>query len=486
MKLSMLLGSVQSQTVTPVRKAPADPEITGISSHSRWIQPGHLFVMVKGHRNDGRRFAQQAARQGASAILGGEAVEGLRIPQYVVGDVRAALADLASEFYGEPSRALTCIGITGTNGKSTTAYLLSSIYRTYGDNPGMMGTLGHGIFGALVPGKNTTPDAVTVQRLMREFIERRSGAVVMEVSSHAIDQERVRSIHFDAAVFTNLTRDHLDYHATFDQYMETKARLFDELSPTALAVVNADDPSATRMALATRGNIMRYGIDAPDIEWRGRILEADLRGTRFEVRGPSLCSVFHTRLMGVHNVYNCLSSIATSASLGVDEHSIRCGIEAVTRVPGRLEKITAPGRPTVFVDFAHTDDALDKVLSSLKAHVPGKLYALFGAGGDRDQTKRPRMGRAAGRHADEIFLTSDNPRSEDPLEILEQVRAGTGGTPCRVILDRRAAIETAISEAGEQDVILIAGKGHETFQAIGDSLQPFDDREVAREVLSST
>ena len=486
MKLSLLLDSVRTQSVTPVRSLVDDPDITGISSHSRWIQPGHLFVMIRGHQQDGRRFVQQAIRQGASAVLGGEPIEGLPIPQYVVGDVRSALADLASEFYGEPSRALTCVGITGTNGKSTTAYLLSSIYRAYGDNPGMMGTLGHGIFGALVPGKNTTPDAVTIQRLMREFIERRSGAVVMEISSHAIDQQRVRGIAFDAAVFTNLTRDHLDYHATFDQYMETKAKLFDELSPTALAVVNADDPCASRMILATRGQIMRYGMNARDIEWRGRVLEADLEGTRFEVRGPNMCGVFQTRLMGVHNVYNCLAAIATAASLGVDEHSLRCGIEAVTRVPGRLEKVSAPGMPTVFVDYAHTDDALEKVLQSLRPHVPGKLRVLFGAGGDRDRTKRPRMGRAAAAHSDEMILTSDNPRSEDPIEILEQVRAGAGGHPCRMILDRREAIETVIRESSRDDVILIAGKGHETFQAVGDSLQPFDDREVAREVLSST
>lgn len=485
MLLSSLLTAVEPQSVVSTYGSPSvDPEITGIACNSRTIQPGNLFVMIRGQRFDARDFATDAVRRGASAIIGESFVEGIDIPQYVVSDPRSVLADLAAEFYGEPSRALTCVGITGTNGKSTTAYLLSSIYRVLGDNPGMLGTLGHGIFGALLPGKNTTPDALTLQSMLREFVERGSMTAVMEVSSHGLAQGRVRGIHFDAAVFTNLTHDHLDYHASFDEYRETKARLFDELSPLAVAVLNADDEATKRMGLLTRARVVRYGIDRSDVEWTARVLERGFDGTRFEVRGPNLCSQIHTRLLGEFNVSNCLAAIATAASLGVPEQAIRAGIESVVRVPGRLERISIPGKPMVLVDYAHTDDALENVLRSLRPHVSGRLITVFGAGGDRDASKRPRMGRVVAEFADEVILTSDNPRNEDPAVIAAEVRSGMGTRPVTIELDRRRAIEMAIDLAKNGDAVLIAGKGHETYQVIGDRTHRFDDREVAREILS--
>ncbi|MBK9384753.1 MAG: UDP-N-acetylmuramoyl-L-alanyl-D-glutamate--2,6-diaminopimelate ligase [Planctomycetes bacterium] len=486
MRLSALLSAVEPKAVlSTYGNNGRDPEITGIACNSRCVQPGHLFVMIRGVRHDARDFANDAVRRGASAIVGETFVDGVEVPQYVVSDPRRVLADLASEFYGEPSRALTCVGITGTNGKSTTAYLLSSIYRALGDNPGLIGTLGHGIFGALVPGKNTTPDALTIQALLREFVERGSMTTVMEVSSHGIAQGRVRGIHFDAAVFTNLTHDHLDYHSSFDDYRETKARLFDELSPLAVAVLNADDESGKRMGLLTRARVVRYALDRNDVEWSARVLERSLEGSRFEVRGPSMCTQIQTRLLGRHNVMNCLAAAATAATLGVPEQAIRAGIESVSRVPGRLERVSVPGKPIVLVDYAHTDDALENVLRSLRPHVSGRLITVFGAGGDRDATKRPRMGRVVAELSDEIVITSDNPRSEDPAAIAAEVQSGMGSRTATVELDRRRAIERAIEFAQHGDAVLIAGKGHETYQVIGSQTTRFDDREVAREILSA-
>ncbi|CAN5745737.1 UDP-N-acetylmuramoyl-L-alanyl-D-glutamate--2,6-diaminopimelate ligase [soil metagenome] len=443
--------------------------VAGVTHDSRLVVPGMLFACLRGARHDGHTHAASAVAAGAVALLVDHEVA-LGVPQLVVEDTRRALGTLAALVYGQPSRALTMVGITGTNGKTTTAHLLASILRASGRRTGVIGTL---------TGVHTTPEAPELQARLAAARDDGVAAIVMEVSSHALALHRADGTHFDVAVFTNLGVDHLDLHGTAEEYFRAKARLFSpELAD--VGVTNVDDPHGRLLADAAPIDIVAYShadATAVDVEvgriaftWRGR-----------RVRLP---------LGGPFNVMNALAAATTAATLGIELDAIVAGLAAVETVPGRFELVTfSPTAPVVIVDYAHTPDGLEEVLGAARQVAPGRVVVVFGCGGDRDAGKRPLMGAVAARLADHVVVTSDNPRSEDPAAIISAVLAGIDGADPAVTArvdveaDRAAAIELAIAAAGPDDVVVIAGKGHETTQTTGDRVVSFDDRDVARRIM---
>ncbi len=462
---------------------PPDPRVAGIALHSGRVCEGDIFVAIPGAKQDGATFAGEAVRRGAAAAVVRRPIPDLPIPQVVVPDPRAAAAEVAAAWVGHPARRLLCVGVTGTNGKTTTTYFLRAILEATGRKVGLLGTVAYDLLARSLPAPNTTPDAVALQGHLRELLDAGADACVMEVSSHALDQSRVRGIAYDAAVFTNLTPEHLDYHADLDAYREAKARLFDGLAPGAVAALCAEDPSARRMGERTRASVLRYGI-SPDASVRAEGIEPGLDGIRFRLLARGRSAPIALRMPGLHNVLNALGASAAALGLGVPIETVAQGLAGVGGVPGRLERVDAGSPFRVVVDYAHTDASLEAVLSGLRPLVKGRLLVVFGCGGDRDRTKRPRMGAVAARHADLLYLTSDNPRSERPLRILEEIRSGVGRADGVVLEpDRGAAIHASIRAARRGDLVLIAGKGHERVQIVGREIRPFDDREVAREAL---
>ncbi len=461
-----------------------DVEVRGVTCDSRQVQPGALFVAVAGNRLDGGAFVDEAIRRGAAAIVSERAVAGSPVPVLVVPRAREALADLAARFHGDPTSRLNVVGVTGTNGKTTTTFLLRSIFEAAGQKTGLLGTIQHAVGPRLLPSDNTTPGADTLQRYFAEMAQAGCRSAAMEVSSHALDQDRVRGVRFAAAIFTNLTRDHLDYHPTPEAYRDAKGRLFEGLGPRAIAALNADDETSAVYAARTRARVVRYGLGGG--EEVGAVVElGTFNGTRLRIRLGGEEMVLHTRLIGTHNVYNILGAAACAWAMGHDLEHIKAGIENLASVPGRLEPVDCGQDFAVLVDYAHTDDALRNVMQCLRPLVRGRLILVFGCGGDRDRGKRPRMGRVAAELADQVVLTSDNPRSEGPLDIIREVEGGIEDrSRCLIEPDRRGAIKLAVSLARKDDAVLIAGKGHETYQILRDQTRPFDDRLVAREVLS--
>ena len=465
--------------------------VVGVSSDSRTVQPGELFIATPGSRDDGLLHVGEALARGATSVLADRKPE---LPEGVgfvgVPDVPLAKAVVADTFYGQPSRRLKVVGITGTNGKTTTAYLLRAMLSREGVATGLVGTLG-ALLGddEHVELSNTTPDALELQRLLAQMVDRGLSAVVMEVSSHSLVQHRVRGVDFDVGVFTNLSQDHLDYHGTMEAYGDAKALLFEGLAPEAVAVLNADDPFCSGLARRTRASVVRYGFSDP-VHVRGDVSRSDSEGSAFRLvagaRGLSLpCE---TRLVGRHNVANALAAGAAALSLGVSPTAVATGLASLPAVPGRLQPVECGQDFRVLVDYAHTPDALEKVLSQLRPLTRGRLAVVFGCGGDRDRGKRPLMGAVAARLADDVYVTSDNPRSEDPQAILEDILRGMrgDGPPGQRRLahaDRREAIRQACLAAQGGDIVLVAGKGHETTQTLGDEVLPFDDCAVTREVL---
>jgi len=479
---------------------PAGVQVTGVACDSRRVRPGDVFVAVRGGAVNGEHFAPDAVRRGAVAVVAERRLDlAPQVTQFVVRDARRALAALASAFYGRPSEELHVVGITGTNGKTTTAFLVRSILEGAGAACGLIGTIAYDLGDGPLASSMTTPDAPRIQSMLRDMADAGLRYAVMEVSSHALDQRRTDFIRFEAGVLTNLSGDHLDYHGTPAAYREAKARLFQSLRPNAWAVLNADDPQA--FDLTTPAGRLWYTTNGADAEppAPGRRLvageiETGLEATRFRLRVEPAEGLeaepirLNLPLIGRHNVANALAAAGAALALGCSLEEVRRGLEGVGPVPGRLERVVPsrrrPGLPQVVVDYAHTHDALDSVLSTLKPLAEGRLIVVFGAGGDRDRTKRPKMGRAVERWADLAWITSDNPRSEDPDEIIEEICQGIEdlGRFHRVP-DRREAIEQAIRAARGGDLVLIAGKGHETTQTLGDKVIEFDDRQVAREVL---
>jgi UDP-N-acetylmuramoyl-L-alanyl-D-glutamate--2,6-diaminopimelate ligase len=442
--------------------------VVGVTHDSRRVQPGMLFACLRGAHHDGHTHAAAAVAAGAAALLVDHQIA-LDVPQVVVEDTRRALGPVAALVYDEPSRALSVVGITGTNGKTTTAYLLASILRAAGRTTGVIGTL---------TGVHTTPEAPELQARLATARAEGTEAIVMEVSSHALALHRADGTHFAAAVFTNLGTDHLDLHGTTEEYFRAKARLFSpELS--AIGITNVDDRHGRLLADAEPIPMVPYSRDdASDVEVGPGRLAFTWRGVRLEVP-----------LGGPFNVMNALAAATAAATLGIAPAAIVAGLAAVDPVPGRFERVGTSDAPTVLVDYAHTPDSLEEVLVAARAVTARRLFVVFGCGGDRDAGKRPQMGAVAARLADHVVVTSDNPRSEDPASIIAAVLEGidtsdpASGAVVDVELDRAVAIARAIEAAGDGDVVVIAGKGHETTQTIGDEVRPFDDRVVAARVL---
>jgi UDP-N-acetylmuramoyl-L-alanyl-D-glutamate--2,6-diaminopimelate ligase len=462
-------------------------EVATVTHDSRLVTPGAAFACIRGATSDGHDHAPAAVGAGATALLV-ERILPLPVAQARVADVRAVLGPVAARCFGEPSRAMTCLGVTGTNGKTTVTYLLEAIATAAGLRSGLVGTLGTRIAGEEVPGVLTTPEASDLQALLARMRDAQVSLVAMEVSSHALAQHRVDGTHFAVACFTNLSPDHLDFHGSLDAYFEAKASLF-EADRTAAAAVNVDDPRGAvlaRRAVANRLSVRTFGMDVT-ADVTAEVVEAGA-ATRFALRAAGRRAVILSPLVGRFNVSNSLAAAATALEAGIPFAAVAEGLQSPVRVPGRLERVDA-GQPfSVLVDYAHSPDALARVLGVARALAGDRrVLVVFGAGGDRDREKRPSMGRAVGDAADLAVLTSDNPRSEDPASIAAAVVPGldASGAKYTVELDRRAAIRQVLDEAAPGDVVVIAGKGHETGQTTNGVTHPFDDRTVVREELEA-
>lgn len=463
-------------------------EIADITTDSRAVREGTLFCAVRGTAGDGHRFLADAARAGAWAALVEEREPSLvfDLEQIRVTDGREAASWAAAEFFGDPWNELTMVGITGTNGKTTSAAILRHLLSSR-EPSASIGTLGAvGADGRVIPGTEglTTPGPIDLCRWLRRLSDGGVRAVAMEVSSHALDQDRARAARFDAALFTNLTRDHLDYHGTLEAYRAAKLKLVELLKPGGAAVFNADDAAWDRVD-AGSARAVRFGLTAPTADVRAEDVSFGSGRMEWTLRTPTGSARVDLPLLGLFNVSNALGAAAVLWSLGWDEASIAEGLASLPQVPGRLERVPTPrGAPTVLIDFAHTPDALERALGAVRPLVKGELVAVFGAGGDRDRGKRPEMGRVAATLADRSVVTSDNPRTEDPESILDDIERGMGRAPRRRILDRREAIRFAVESASADDLVLLAGKGHETYQIWGTEKRPFDEREIVAELFA--
>jgi UDP-N-acetylmuramoyl-L-alanyl-D-glutamate--2,6-diaminopimelate ligase len=457
-------------------------DIAGLAYDNRVVGPRDLFFCVRGFTRDGHEFAADAVARGAAALVVDHIVDA-DIPQVVVEDVRRAMPPVAAAFYGDPTGHLDLVGITGTNGKTTTAYLVRALLEADGRQSGLLGTVKSVIGGTELALERTTPEAIDLQRAFRAMLDAGDSACVMEVSSHALELGRVDAAHFAVGVFTNLTQDHLDFHPTMEDYFEAKRKLFTEVGARQ-AVLNLDDPHGLR--LATDPEILApltFALDHPGATYRADDVRTGLSGSRFALHSPDGVAELSSPLRGRFNVSNVIAAFAAARALGVPFDTAVAAVERAGQVPGRFETVDEGQRFAVLVDYAHTPDSLENVLSSARDLTDGKLHVVFGCGGDRDRKKRPLMGEIAARMADHVFVTSDNPRSEDPDAIIAEILVGID-RPVDHDADRRAAIFAAVAEAREGDVIVIAGKGHEQGQefAGGDKI-PFDDVSVAREAL---
>jgi UDP-N-acetylmuramoyl-L-alanyl-D-glutamate--2,6-diaminopimelate ligase len=493
MTWSDLLDVLRSRGLVHADELPTPPvagALTGIAYDSRRVEPGNVFVALAGRQADGTAFAREAVERGALAVLSErEATPDVSAAWVVVQDARLALALLAAAFYRQPSSEMQVVGITGTNGKTTVAYLVGSIFEAASIRCSVLGTVGYRVASEMRAATHTTPEAPELQALLRESVDRGCGACAMEVTSHALSLRRVDGIAFAAAVFTNLTRDHLDFHGAMEAYFQAKRRLFEMLPRDAPSLINADDPRAGSLAEAG-GRPVTYAINRP-ADINPGPLSFSIEGLAFDVRTPRGAVHVRSSLIGRANVYNILAAVSTATALGLSFDAIERGVRALDGVPGRFQiASSAADGITVVVDYAHTDDALRNVLEAARPLAKGRLITVFGCGGDRDRTKRPLMGAVAGRLSDLIVITSDNPRSEDPGRIIEEIQRGITADTWRgseqrplAMVDRREAIAKAIELARPGDLVLIAGKGHEKYQVIGDRVIPFDDVAVAHEAL---
>jgi len=466
--------------------------ISSLTDDSRKVRPGSCFVAIAGARQDGAAFLEQARSKGAVAVIGGVGVSvPSGFPLVQVADPRKSLSRLAAAFHrlsdSSAIRPLKLIGVTGTNGKTTVTWLLRSILRRAGYRPALLGTVEYDLISEVRSAPLTTPCAVELCECLAAAGDAGADHAVFEVSSHALDQGRCDGLRFAAGVYTNLTGDHLDYHITMDAYAAAKKRLFAMLPPDAVAVINADDPRAAEFATASTAPVVSYGIQSDRVDVRGELQLVDRSGTSFVLHHGESRVPIRLPLLGTHNVANALAAAAAALSLGVSLEAIRDGLETGSGVPGRLQRVEPASWPfSVLVDYAHTDDALRNVLTALRPLTPGRVICVFGCGGDRDRGKRPRMAACVSELADLAFVTSDNPRTENPAAIIDEILAGVPRkTTCRIEtqIDRRSAIMDAIAAARPGDTVLIAGKGHEDYQLVGDQVLHFDDAQEAREAL---
>ncbi|MBS3984649.1 MAG: UDP-N-acetylmuramoyl-L-alanyl-D-glutamate--2,6-diaminopimelate ligase [Selenomonadales bacterium] len=482
MQFSYLLSGVA------VQACGGDAQVTGITHFAGDVKPGSVYVALVGQRADGHDYIPEAINRGASGIV---ATRQVTLPPHiawaVVEDGRLALAELAAKFFGYPSRRLRVIGVTGTNGKTTTTYLIKSILRQAGRTVGLIGTVQVEVGERVLPVKFTTPEAPELQALLKHMADMGASHAVMEVSSHALAMRRVASLDYTTAVFTNLTQDHLDFHGTMENYYQAKAKLFTEAQDFAgrTAVVNVDDAYGERLAKVSRGQVLSFGL-AQIADIHATAIQSNARGSSFVLHTPWGEREVAIVTPGAHSIYNALAAAGASLVEGASLEDVERGLR-LSGVPGRMEPIDEGQQFAVLVDYAHSPDGLENVLRAVKDFVHGKIILVFGCGGDRDRGKRPLMGEIACRYADVVVITSDNPRSEDPLEIIGDILAGIsrseGSDGLKVEPDRRKAIRLAIALADKGDVVLIAGKGHETTQTTRAGVSHFDDREEARSAL---
>ena len=481
MKLSTLVHHLESMGTYNL----CDVEITGITNDSRKVRPGYLYVAIKGYKADGHNFIKKSLECGAQAIVSEEKLSlDTSIPQIVVRNTRKALSSLSCCFYNNPSQKINVVGVTGTNGKTTTTFLTKSIIEKAGYEAGLIGTINYQIGEKMITAQETTPESVELQRLIAEMVEAKIKFAVMEVSSHSAIQHRIENIDFKTAVFTNITAEHLDYHKTISNYMNAKVELFKNLRKDSFAVLNADDEFSEYFADRTNAKILWYGIKN-DADIKAEICRESTSDIMIKLKYSGKEIDMKIPFVGVHNVYNVLAAVASAISLGFELDVIKSGIETAPTVPGRLESVPCNRGFEVVVDYAHTPHALETVLQALKNLVKGRILLVFGCGGDRDKEKRPLMGRIADEKSDVFWLTNDNPRSEDPLNIIDGIKAGIKpGRSFHTQINRHKAIADALSEATDGDLVLVAGKGHEKYQIIKDTITPFDDREVIKAILS--
>ncbi|MBN2032171.1 MAG: UDP-N-acetylmuramoyl-L-alanyl-D-glutamate--2,6-diaminopimelate ligase [Deltaproteobacteria bacterium] len=496
MKLGELLEGLEHYELLGNR----EQEISGVAYDSRLVNRGSLFVALRGHKEDGHCYIESAVQRGAAAVVTEhvqQSIEG--VTQVRVSDSRKALSKVALRFYRNPCEGLSLIGITGTNGKTTTSFLLESVLKASGGRPGILGTVGYRFAGKVCPASVTTPESLDIMRLVRGMLDQGATHIILEVSSHALDQGRTQDCSFNVAVFTNLSRDHLDYHVSMEEYFKAKSRLFTTLpegheADNARAVINLDDPRGEDLLTMTSARVLTYGLKKT-CDVRARSLQSDGRGLKFRLETPAGERKIHSALLGDFNIYNIMAAAAASLALGLSLDAVVEGVEALERVPGRMEPVKNGAGLTLVVDYAHTPDALLKSLHALKPQVAGRIITVFGCGGDRDRGKRFDMGLVAGRKSDLVFITSDNPRSEEPASIVEEVEKGVieAGLekkewvlhvqPERGVyfteVDRREAIRKAVCLARGDDLVLIAGKGHEDYQIIGSEKRPFSDQAEA-------
>lgn len=493
MTVAELIAALNGQVEIIEQRGKLDQAIAAVTDDSRAVKPGTLFLAVKGERVDGHDFVRQAIQAGATAVVAQAEVDAGGATLVRVGDSRKAVGLIGSRFNGDPAAGLTMIGVTGTNGKTTTTYLCKALLEQLDRRVGLIGTVAYQIGQETIPASHTTPGALELQALLFKMKHARLDSVVMEVSSHALAMDRTAGCEYDAAVFTNLTQDHLDYHKTMDEYFQAKLKLFTGLGKGKKsgqrAILNMDDPRGDQIKAACLVPVWGYAVQQR-ADLRAEHVRLSMAGTTFTAATPAGTFVVESRLVGEHNVYNLLGAMGVALHAGATCDQVREAVAQVANVPGRFERVVAGQNFTVVVDYAHTEDALLRLLSAAQALRTNRIITVFGCGGDRDRGKRPKMGRAAVEYSDVVVLTSDNPRTEDPMAILKEVEVGVlealkrrSRVEYHLVADRRDAIGTAVGLAKPGDIVLIAGKGHEDYQIIGTKKFHFDDREVAREAI---
>ncbi|MBR4017937.1 MAG: UDP-N-acetylmuramoyl-L-alanyl-D-glutamate--2,6-diaminopimelate ligase [Clostridia bacterium] len=466
---------------TPHTLIGEDVEVNELRYNSRKVEKGDVFCCVVGTFADGHKYAAQAVEAGAAALVVERQLD-LDVPQVLVENTRIAMAEMAAAYYGNPADEMVMVGITGTNGKTSTSYMLKSIAERMGKKVGLIGTIRNMIGDIIIDTERTTPESVDLQRILRQMKDEKVDVVIMEVSSHSLDQKRVHGITYDVGCFTNLTQDHLDYHKTFENYFAAKKLMFAQCEK---AVINLDDSYAADMVAGVDITVLTVGVrEQADVT--ASEIDITTRGVQFDFNYRNVTSRFNVPIPGLFSVFNAMSAAGIALSLGWTLDSIKYGLEHMVSVSGRLEPLpTGKNEFTVLLDYAHTPDALENLLKTVRGFATGRVVTLFGCGGDRDHAKRPIMGEIAGRFSDFAIVTSDNPRSEDPMEIIASVEDGVKKSGCEyvVIENRREAIEYALKNANKNDVIILAGKGHENYQEINGGKQPFDEKEIVAEIL---
>ena len=489
----MQLKQILSRVAVAAFEGPAEVDIRSLCYDSRQAGEGSMFVALRGGKNDGHRHLTQAVERGAAALMVETVPPGLpdTVACIQVNDTRHALAEAAAAFFRHPSSKLKVAGVTGTNGKTTTTFLLKHICERAMLRCGLIGTVRYEIGSETLPSSHTTPEALDLQALLAQMRESGCKAAVMEVSSHALAQQRVSQVEFDAAVFTNLTQDHLDFHSDLQSYFNTKASLFTDHLPAqtkkrGVAIINIDDRYGQELLarLPKSASVVTYGVGSR-ADFRASAFKTELAGTSYQLDTQDRSFLVRLPLIGKFNIYNSLAALAAASALGIQLRSAVMALASAPPVPGRLELVAAKRNYQVYVDYAHTDDALHNVLRTLRDLSPHRLIVVFGCGGDRDRAKRPLMAQAAEQWADHAIVTSDNPRSEDPAAIIRDIEKGFVKGGYEVVVDRRQAIERAVSLAQARDIIVIAGKGHEAYQQFADETLPFDDARIAKAAIEA-